>query len=411
MAGQTFVIIGGGLAGAKAAETLRAEGFDGRVVVVTAEDELPYERPPLSKGYLLGKEPREKAFVHPAEWYTEQRVELVKGTATALDAAAHEVRLTDGQHLTYDKILLTTGSHPRRLDVPGAELDGVRYLRYLPDADVLRGELREGRRVVIVGAGWIGLEVAAAAREHRADATVVEVAALPLQRVVGDAVAGVFRDLHEEHGVRFRFGTGIERVTGDRAVTGVVTTMGEDLPADVVVVGVGITPVTDLAQGAGLAVEDGVVVDASLCTSEPDVFAAGDVASAWHPHYGRRLRVEHWANALNGGPAAARAMLGQEVTYDRLPYFFSDQYDLGLEYVGWTGPGEQDDVVLRGDVPGRAFHAFWLGGPTGDEVRAGMHVNLWDDGIDPVRELVGRRVDRARLADVGGSLGAAALPG
>jgi 3-phenylpropionate/trans-cinnamate dioxygenase ferredoxin reductase component len=398
-----FVVVGGGLAGGKAVETLREEGYEGRLVLVCAERERPYERPPLSKGYLLGKQPRDEAFVHSQDWYAENDVELLLGTrAEELDTVDHEVALSDGQRLTYDRLLIATGATPRRLDVPGAGLTGVRYLREIGDSDRLRELLTPGRRVVVVGASWIGLEVTAAAREHGANVTVVETLDLPLQRILGDRVGQVFRRLHEDHGVTFRLGTGIDRITGDNQVDGAVTSSGEHLPADLVVAGIGVAPVTDLAEAAGLTVDNGIVVDASLRTSAPDVFAAGDVANAWHPRYEQGIRVEHWANALNGGPAAAKAMLGQDMTYDRLPYFYSDQYDLGFEYVGWVAPGEENDVVLRGDVEGRAFHAFWL---KGDVVQAGMHVNLWDEGIDPVKEIVGKTVDRNRLADTDVALG------
>jgi 3-phenylpropionate/trans-cinnamate dioxygenase ferredoxin reductase component len=392
-----FVVVGGGLAGAKAVETLREEGYDGRLVLVCAERERPYERPPLSKGYLLGKQARDEAFVHSPDWYTEHDVELLLGTrAEELNPVDHELALSDGRSLRYDRLLITTGATPRRLDVAGADLDGVRYLREIGDSDRLRELLTPGRRVVVIGASWIGLEVSAAAREHGAEVTTVDTLDLPLQPILGDQVGQVFRLLHQDHGVSFRLGTGIDRITGGNRVTGVVTSSGEELPAELVVVGIGVTPVTDLAEAAGLTIDNGIAVDASLRTSAADVFAAGDVANAWHPRYRQRIRSEHWANALNGGPAAAKAMLGQDLTYDRLPYFYSDQYDLGFEYVGWVAPGEQDDVVLRGDVEGRAFHAFWV---KGDVVQAGMHVNLWDEGIDPVKEVVGKTVDRRRLAD------------
>jgi 3-phenylpropionate/trans-cinnamate dioxygenase ferredoxin reductase component len=394
---RSFVVIGGGLAGAKAVETLRDEGYDGPLVLVCEEQERPYERPPMSKGYLLGKQERDEAFVHSPDWYAEHDVELLLGTrAEQVDIAAREVALSGGRRIPYEKLLLTTGAIPRRLEVPGADLEGVRYLRAIGDSDTLRELLTSGQRVVAIGASFIGLEVTAAAREHGAEVTMVDTVDLPLQPIMGDRVGEVFRGLHADHGVSFRFNTGIERITGTDHVEGVVTTSGETLPADVVVAGIGVTPVIELAESSGLTIDNGISVDASLRTSAPDVFAAGDVANYWHPIYQRHIRVEHWANALNGGPAAAHAMLGQDMTYDRLPYFFSDQYDLGFEYVGWVAPGEQDDVVFRGDVQGRAFHAFWL---RGDVVQAGMHVNLWDDGIDPVKEMVGKAVDRKRLAD------------
>ena len=396
---MAFVIVGGGLAGAKAAETLRTEGYDGEVVLVSAEAERPYERPPLSKGYLLGSDERDSAFVHPEAWYGEHDVDLRLSTrATALDPSSHELELGDGVRLRYDKLLLATGSTPRRLDVPGAESDRVLYLRELPDADRIRAALTAGGRLVVIGAGWIGLEVAAAARHHGADVTVLELADLPLQRVLGDDVARVFADLHREHDVDLRLGTGVERIRAVGGGLSMVDSTGDEIDADSVVVGVGIRPAIELAEAAGLAIEDGVAVDASLRTSAPDVFAAGDVAAAEHPILGTRIRVEHWANALNGGPVAARSMLGQDVVYDELPYFFTDQYDLGMEYIGHAPPGSYDRVVVRGDLTGREFQAFWM---SDGRALAGMHVNLWDDGIDPIKAVVasGRYLDPDRLAD------------
>jgi 3-phenylpropionate/trans-cinnamate dioxygenase ferredoxin reductase subunit len=396
---RTFVIVGASLAGAKAAETLRDEGFTGRVVLVGEEPEPPYERPPLSKGYLLGSDERGTAFVHDRAWYDKQNIELRTGTrAEGLDPGAHTVTLAGGERLTYDKLLLTTGSVVRRLQVPGAELEGVHYLRRIEHADTLRGVVVEGARVVVIGGGWIGLEVAAAARTHGAAVTLVEVDTLPLRRVLGDEVARVFADLHAEHGVDLRLGTGIREIVGtDGRVASVTLEDGTSLPADAVVVGVGITPAVELAQAAGLAVDNGVVVDAALRTSDPDVYAAGDVANADNPLLGKHIRVEHWQNALDGGPAAARSMLGQDVVYDRVPYFFSDQYDLGMEYTGYAEPGGYDQVVFRGDVPGREFIAFWV---ADGRVLAGMNVNVWDVAEDIERMVrSGARVDPARLAD------------
>jgi 3-phenylpropionate/trans-cinnamate dioxygenase ferredoxin reductase subunit len=400
---QTYVIVGGGLAGGKAAETLRGEGFDGRVVLVGEEPEPPYERPPLSKGYLLGKQPRDKAFVQPAQWYADNDVELLLGRrATGLDPAAHTVTVDDAEPVRYDKLLLATGARVRRLDVPGSDLDGVRYLRTVAESDALRAAFVPGARVVVVGAGWIGLEVAAAATELGAAVTVIEVDALPLRRVLGDEVATLFADLHRAHGVDLRFNAGVREFRGaDGRLAGVVLADGAELPADVAVVGVGVRPNTELAEAGGLAVDDGIMVDAGLRTSDPDVYACGDVASVDSPLLGQRVRVEHWANALNGGPAAAKAMLGQRVVYDRVPYFYTDQFELGMEYSGFVAPGGYDDIVFRG---GRSiadgFIAFWL---SRGRVLAGMNVNVWDV-TDPIQALVragyaGRAVDRAKLAD------------
>jgi 3-phenylpropionate/trans-cinnamate dioxygenase ferredoxin reductase component len=403
----TFVIIGASLAGAKAAETLRSEGFTGRIVLVGEETERPYERPPLSKGYLLGRDDRSKAFVHDPGWYADNSVDVMLGArATNLDTATHTVTVDGYDPLRYDKLLLATGSRVRRLDVPGGDLRGVRYLRTLDESDALRETLREGARVVVVGAGWIGLETTAAAREHGATVTVVEIDELPLRRVLGDEMAGFFADLHRAHGVDFRFGHGVREFRGDNGLlSGVVLDDGTELPADVAIVGVGIRPATELAEVAGLAVDNGVLTDAGLRTSDPDVYACGDVANSENPLLGRRVRVEHWANALNGGKAAARAMLGQEVVYDRVPFFFTDQYDLGAEYSGYVEPGGYDRVVFRGDpsiVDGKTpeLLAFWV---REGRVLAGMNVNVWDV-TDPIQALVragyaGRPVDLDRLAD------------
>ncbi|GGM79538.1 NAD(P)/FAD-dependent oxidoreductase [Dactylosporangium sucinum] len=405
---RTFVIVGASLAGAKAAETLRAEGFTGAVLLIGEETERPYERPPLSKGYLQGsEEAREKAFVHPMSWYAEHDVELRLATrVTHLDPVAHTVTLDGVDPVRYDKLLLTTGSRVRTLPVPGAELTGVRYLRTVDESDALLAHLRTASDVVVVGAGWIGLEAAAAARKHGATVTVVEQASLPLQRVLGDEVATVFADLHRANGVDFRFGTSVASFDGDRTLSSVTLTDGTVLPADVAVVGIGIQPNTELAVDGGLEVDNGILVDAGLRTSDPDIYAAGDVVNLEHPWLGRRIRVEHWANALNGGKAAGKALLGEPVVFDRVPYFFSDQYDLGMEYSGFAEPGGYDRVVFRGDVAAREFIAFWV---KDGRVLAGMNANVWDV-TDDIQQLVragyaGRPVDLARLADPGVPLG------
>lgn len=399
MAERTFVVVGAGLAGGKAVETLRAEGFTGRVVLVGAEPHRPYERPPLSKDVLAGRADPDTTFVHEPGWYAEHEVELLAGTpATGLDLAARRLDLADGRPVGFDALLLATGAVPRPLPVPGADLAAVHYLRTREDAVTLRDTLTGGPRVVVVGAGWIGLEVAAAARGHGATVTVVEPAPTPLHGVLGPEMGVVFAALHRDHDVAVRTGTGVRALQGSAGrVTGVVTDRGEVLPVDVVVVGVGVRPADELARAAGLPVDNGVLVDAALRTDHPDVYAAGDVANAAHPLLGGRVRVEHWANALHGGPAAARSMLGQPVSYDRVPYFFSDQFDLGMEYSGWAPAGSYDEVVVRGDLGAREFVAFWL---AQGRVLAGMNVNVWDVTAQ-VQALVraGRPVDRTRLAD------------
>ena len=393
-----FVIVGGGLAGAKAAETLRAEGFDGPVVLVAGEPEVPYERPPLSKEYLLGKADRESPRVHAPEWYAEHQVELRTGVrATRLDPATHRLALDTGEELAYAKLLLATGASARRLPVPGADLDGVRYLRTFADSDRLLADLSGGgRRVVIVGAGWIGLEVAAAARSHGNAVTVVEPQPTPLHAVLGPEMGRVFARLHRDHGVDLFTDTTVRELRGtDGRVRSVVTDAHAGLPADVVVVGVGAVPNVELAAAAGIEVDNGVVTDHALRTSAPAVFAAGDVASSFHPLYGRHVRVEHWANALNGGPAAARSMLGSDAAYDRVPYFFTDQYDLGMEYSGLGGAG--DTVICRGNPEDGAFIAFWM---RDGRITAGMNVNTWDVA-EPIQQLIRarRQVPVASLTD------------
>jgi 3-phenylpropionate/trans-cinnamate dioxygenase ferredoxin reductase subunit len=384
---RTFAVVGAGLAGAKAVEALRAEGFDGRLVLFGAEPYRPYERPPLSKGYLQGKAERDAAFVHPDGWYAEHDVDLRLSTSVAgLDRHAHELIAGHGDPLHYDKVLITTGASPRRLRVPGAELAGVRYLRDLDESDALKAAFRPGAQVVVIGAGWIGLETAAAARAAGAAVTVLESATLPLLRVLGPQMATVFADLHRENGVDLRCEVTVAAIhpaQGDpSAVGGVELGDGTVLDADVVVVGVGVAPNVELARSAGLAVEDGILVDAHLRSSDADVFAAGDVANAEHPVLGRRIRVEHWANALNQPSVAVAGMLDREAVYDRLPYFFSDQYDLGMEYLGYAGA--DDEVVVRGDLDKREFVALWT---RGGRVVAGMNVNVWDV-TDQIRELI-----------------------
>jgi 3-phenylpropionate/trans-cinnamate dioxygenase ferredoxin reductase subunit len=395
----TYVIAGASLAGAKAAEALRAEGFDGRLIMIGAERERPYERPPLSKDYLLGKAGRDTIYVHPQQWYEGHDVELRLGVAvTGIDPPAHVVSLADGSRAEYSKLLLATGSSPRRLAVPGAGLDGVFYLRNVQDSDRLKAAFQDASRVAIIGGGWIGLETAAAARNAGAAVTVLEASELPLLRVLGREAAEVLADLHREHGVDLRCGVQVAEITGASGrADGVRLADGTRVEADAVIVGVGITPNSQFAAQAGLNAGDGIVVDAQLRSSDPDIYAAGDVASAYHPLLGKHIRVQHWYNALHQPRTAAKAMLGQDVAYDRVPYFYTDQYDLGMEYSGYVEPGGYDQVVFRGDVERREFIAFWL---ASGRVLAGMNVNIWDVN-DKIEALVraARPVEAARLAD------------
>src|SRR5579884_2133372 len=375
MSPSTFVIAGAGLAGAKAAEELRERGFDGRIVLIGEEPERPYERPPLSKDYLRGESEREKTHVHDSgSFYAEHEIELMSGRrAASISPSESTVELDDGERLHYDKLLITTGAEPRRLTVPGSDLDGIHYLRTLADCDALRERLDSGGRVAVVGAGWIGSEFAASARQKGLDVTLVDPLALPNERIFGPEIGSFYRDVHARHGIDLRLGTGVEGFEGAGSVSAVRVSGGDTVPCDFAVVGVGVTPRAELAESAGLELHNGIAVDERLQTSVPGIYAAGDVAAAWHPFYERRIRVEHWANALNQGPAAARSMLGDDTPYERIPYFFSDQYDVGMEYSGFAT--EWDEVVFRGDRDAAEFVAFWL---KEGRVLAGMNVNVWD---------------------------------
>jgi 3-phenylpropionate/trans-cinnamate dioxygenase ferredoxin reductase subunit len=393
---QTFVIIGASLAGAKAAEALRTEGFEGQVVLIGEETERPYERPLLSKEYLRGEKPASKLYVHDDGFYAEHDIELMSDTRVeSIDPGAHEVVLPGGRRIPYSRLLLATGASPRPLPLPGADLEGVRYLRRMSDSDALRSAITAASRVVVIGAGWIGSEVAASARALGAEVAIVAPEAVPLERVMGPEVGGIYADLHTEHGVSLYLSTKIEAIVGHGAAQAVRVAGGSLIEGDLFVVGVGASPRDELAREAGLVLDNGVVVDQFLRTSAADVFAAGDVAATWNTRYKRRIRVEHWANALNQGPVAARNMLGKLTEYSKLPYFYSDQYDLGMEYNGYAA--EWDSVVLRGDRASREFLAFWL---KGGQVLAGMNANIWDQG-EQIKALIrgGAGIDVARLAD------------
>jgi 3-phenylpropionate/trans-cinnamate dioxygenase ferredoxin reductase component len=393
---KTFVIVGASLTGAKAAETLRTEGFDGRLVLIGTERERPYERPPLSKDYLRGEIGREQVYVHDEGYYAEYDIELRLGrTAVGLDTSIGQVALDDGERLHYERLLLATGAEPRRISIPGEALDGVLYLRSVEDSDALRARIDRGGSVVVVGAGWIGAEVAASARQRGLDVTVIDPLTVPLERVLGAEVGAIYRDIHAEHGVQMLLGTGVAAFEGDTEVERVRTSDGRTVDCDFVVVGVGVQPRTALASQGDVDVRDGILVDKYLQTSVPGVFAAGDVANAQHPLYGRGIRVEHWANALHQGPVAARNMLGRPEAYDKVPYFFSDQYDVGMEYAGYAPTW--DRVVVRGDPASREFIAFWL---VDDRIVAGMNVGVWDV-TDDIQSLIrtGATVDDGRLAD------------
>lgn len=401
---QAFVIVGGGLAAAKAAEALRDNDFDGQITLFAEEEQLPYERPPLSKEYLAGKKSLGDFTVQSSDWYRDRNVDLRLGSrVSSLDPAAHTVGLPDGTTVPYDKLLLATGSAARRPPIPGSEADGVHYLRTYDDADALNSILTEGSSLAVVGAGWIGLEVAAGARQRGVDVTVVETAKQPLLAALGETVGEVFANLHRDHGVDLRLQAQVEEIaTAQGRATGLKMRDGSTVAADAVLVAVGAKPNVELAERAGLSLGDGgVLVDAALCTSDPDIFAVGDIAAAEHPLFGCRIRTEHWANALKQPAVAAAGMLGKPSEYAELPYFFTDQYDLGMEYVGHAPSFER--VVFRGDVPGREFVAFWL--DADNRVLAGMNVNVWDV-LDDVKSLIRSKapVDVEKLSDPQSSL-------
>ena len=390
---SNVVIVGGGLAGAKTAEALREQGFEGPVTLLTAEQLLPYERPPLSKEYLTGKSSFDDAVVHPASWYAEHDVELRWGVeVVAVDPGNAQVELADESRIGYGALVLATGSEPRRLPIPGA--GSALTLRTRADSDAIRSTFGSGKRLVIIGGGWIGLEVASAARAADTDVTILEAAELPLLAVLGREMASVFGDLHRDNGVDLRTGVSIADIT-ERAVR---LDDGTAFDADAVVMGVGARPRLELATSADLAIDNGVLVDASLRSSNRAIFAVGDIANHDHPVLGHRVRVEHWATALNQPATAAAAILGGTDQYEELPYFYSDQFDLGMEYIGSAPPGSYVRVVVRGDLIGRSFVAFWL--DPADRILASMNVNVWDV-VEEIKPLIAGKVpvDVQRLTD------------
>ena len=390
MSPKRIVIVGSGGAGTKAAEALRKRGYDGALTLVTADPNPPYARPPLSKVYLRGELELEKFLLALPE---ELDLRL-STTVAAVDTKASEVVLDSGERLPYDRLLLATGAEPRRLDVPGADLDGVLYLRNVENSNAIRERAGAARKAVVIGAGFIGAEVGASLRQLGLEVTLVEGGRLPLERVFGREIGTFYRDLHVAEGVEVLTEARLASFAGNGAVRAAKLEDQRSIDADLVVVGVGVRPRTELAEAAGLDVDDGVLVTERLETSVPGIFAAGDIANAQHPFYGR-LRVEHWFTAANMGPVAAANMLGEPEPYDRIPYFYSDQFDTKMEYSGYAP--QSDSVVLRGNPTERTFMAFWL---EGESVVAGMSVNV-PDTTEHVERLIRSRepANQQRLAD------------
>ncbi|HKE52011.1 MAG TPA: FAD-dependent oxidoreductase [Actinomycetes bacterium] len=396
-AAETFVIVGAGLAGGRAVETLRKEGFDGRIVLIGSEQHRPYNRPPLSKDYLRGEAKLEEVYEYDEDFAAANAIEQRFGsTVESIEVADSQLTLDTGERIGFDRLLLCTGSEPRRL--PGADdsLTGVRYLRTIEDSDRLRTLIEQADRVVVVGAGWIGCEVAASARQLGREVSLVAPISVPLEEVLGPEVGAIYRDIHADHGVDLHLDTAVDGFVGsDGEVTGVHTSNGEVIAGDLVVVGIGVRPRVQLAERAGLTIDNGVVTDEHLATSAPGIYAAGDIASTWYPFYGAHIRVEHWQTARTQGVSAAKNMMGIPAPYDRIPYFYSDQYDTAMEYSGYVT--KWDRVVFRGDVGDRKFVAFWL---DQGRVVAGLAMNIWKS-TKPVEALIRSRqaVDVDRLTD------------
>ncbi|MCH8087692.1 MAG: FAD-dependent oxidoreductase [Chloroflexi bacterium] len=393
---ESYVIVGANLAGGSAAETLRREGFDGLIHLIGLEPDRPYDRPPLSKEYLRGEKEREKLFFKPPEFYDEQEIGLRLGTgATRLDPAGQTVELDTGETLKYDKLLLATGGRIRKLNVPGTDLEEVYYLRTIGNSQRLAESINRSRKAVVVGAGFIGSEVAASLRMKGLDVTLLEIEPVPLRHVLGDELGEIYAGIHRGHDVDLRLSEGIAEIQGHRRAERVITSSGASIDCDLVVIGVGVAPQTRLVDGTGIEVDNGILVDEYCRTSLPNIFAAGDVANWWHPGLGQRLRVEHWDNALNQGAAAARSMLGRQESYAPLLYFWSDQYDLNIQYLGHAV--KWDHIVYRGDPQQQKFTAFFMDDGL---VLAALVVNRFKD-LRPTRTLIGQkmRVDEKQLAD------------
>jgi 3-phenylpropionate/trans-cinnamate dioxygenase ferredoxin reductase component len=356
---ETYVVVGASLAGARAVEALRSEGFAGRLVLVGAEHHLPYDRPPLSKGVVLGEKEPDGILIHDAEFYSHNDIELRLGVrATRVDTHGRRVELENGADIRADKVLLCTGTSPRRLNIPGLDLEGVQFLRTVDDATAIRDQLRAGGSIVILGGGLIGIELAASALALGNQVTVLERGTGVLRRVLPRQVGDRLARFHTERGVRMLTSVDVAAIEGDRHVRRVRMTDDSTVDADIVVVGIGVTPAVEMAADSGIDVENGIVVDEFCETSVPGVFAAGDVANHPNELTGERVRLEHWQNAQNQGIAAGRSMMGRREPYRDLPWFWSDQGDTNIQVAGRTRAS--DELVWRGHPESMSFTVFHL---------------------------------------------------
>jgi 3-phenylpropionate/trans-cinnamate dioxygenase ferredoxin reductase subunit len=394
MTGRTFVTVGAGQTAAVAARTLRRRGFEGRIVLIGDEPYAPYQRPPLSKEFLSGTDTLDSLMLLPEAWLAKNDVEIITGAEVMrVDPVSRSVELDGRPPILADAVLFATGGRPRTLPVPGPRPDLVHYLRTIEDAQRLRAALRPGQRVVLVGAGFIGLEIASTAIALGVEVTVLEAAEVPLGRIVGPSIGAVVAGLHREAGVDVRAGTVVSAL---RTTKGGVVVEFEDAPAlaaDLVVVGIGITPNVAIAAASGVHVDDGIVVDAQGRTSIPNVYAAGDVARRYSDRVGRHVRVEHFDNANKQGAAAANAMLGRDAVSDEPNWFWSDQFGRNIQFVGTAST--TGEVVIRGDLEGLDFTAFYLDGG----IVSGAFTMDRGEDVMATRELLGRGVDTAMLVD------------
>src|SRR5215212_9365609 len=392
----TFLIVGAGLAGGGAAPTPREQRLDGRVVLIGADPQPPYERPPLSKEYLRGESPFEQALFQPLDFYGENDIETRFGVrVTRVHATEKVIELDNGERVPYEALLVATGGRNRRIPIPGFDLEGIYGLRTVADSDHIRAEISPGRKAVVVGMGFIGSEVAASLRQSGVEVAVVDRNTVPLRRVLGEEVGRVMEGIHLDHGAKLIFEDTVAAFEGGDRVERVVTQGGRRVECDFVVVGLGVEPVTELLADTGVQIDNGIVVDEFCRTGVEGIYAAGDVANHYHPVFERRIRVEHWQNALEQGPAAARSMLGKAEPYEEVPWFWSDQYDFNLQYAGFHT--EWDELVVRGNTEERNFIAFYR---KIERVLAAVAVNRGRDLRRSMRLIKAQRpVDAAKLRD------------